>query len=114
MKGCVDTGRARGRSSSSMCVCVCVCVCIYITTACVYNRTGEGEELMKYLRALLLSQEDLTLADSESTTDAHQLVKSRVFAGSAVSLENECRAWRVLAAGFPFSFFLFLSSRGDA
>jgi len=70
---------------------------------------------MKYLRALVLSPEDLILADSsESTTDAHQVAKSRVFAGSAVSLENECRAWRVLAAGFPFSFFLFLSSRGDA
>jgi hypothetical protein len=45
----VDTGRAMGSSSSSMCVCVCVCVCVCITAACVYNRTGEGQELIKYV-----------------------------------------------------------------
>ena len=84
---------------------MCVCVCVCITTACGH-RTGEGEELMKYLRALLLTPEDLILASSESTTDAHQVTKSRVLAGSTVSLENECRAWRVLAAGFfPVFFF---------
>ena len=69
-------------------------------------RSGEEEALMVYLRALLLTSEDL---QTDSTVEAGggggpdaRVVGAedgaglkRLLAGSAVSLENECRVWCV-------------------
>ena len=54
---------------------------------------------MVFLRALLLTNSDIEKGDDSETDNAVTVTKSRLLAGSAVSLENECRAWRVLAAG---------------